>query len=101
MKPSYLAKEDVPQSAKDQAIVEQRDLTISKFKEDMPEKAKEKAIAGAEKTAVSKLMKNEVLLEQELATSDASQTVAQFLKSEGENLGVKIEIRDWCLFQIK
>lgn len=101
MKPSYLSKEDVPQSAKDQAIAEQRDITIGKLKEGTSDAQKEKAIAGAEKTAVSKLMKAEVLMEQELATSETSETVAQFLKSEGDKLGVKIIIRDWALFQIK
>jgi translation elongation factor EF-Ts len=76
MKPSYLKTEEVPQSAKDQAINEQREITIGKLKEGTPEAQKEKAIAGAEKTAVAKLLKSEVLMEQELATSEESQTVA-------------------------
>ena len=42
----------------------------------MPEKAKEKMLMGVEKKAVTKLRKAEVLMEQELATSEQSQTVA-------------------------
>ena len=76
MKPSYLTSDEVPQSAKDQAIEEQRDITLSKLKPDMHEAAKEKALAGAANSAVSKLFKSEVLLEQELATSESAQTVA-------------------------
>jgi len=47
---------------------------------------------------VSKLLKAEVLLEQDLATSEATETVAQFLKSSSEKIGAKIEIRSWALF---
>ena len=101
MKPSYLNKEEVPQSAKDQAIAEQKEQTLAKLKEGTTEQAREKAIAGAEKSAVSKLLKAEVLLEQDLATSEASETVAQYLKSSSEKIGAKIEIRSWALFQIK
>ena len=101
MKPSYLTSDEVPQSAKDQAIEEQRDITLSKLKPDMHEAAKEKALAGAANSAVSKLFKSEVLLEQELATSESAQTVALFLKDESERLGVPIEIKNWALFQIK
>lgn len=101
MKPSYLTADQVPQSAKDQAIAEQKEITLSKLKEDAPDAAKAKALEGAEKSAVSKLIKSEVLMEQELATSDSSQTVAQFLKDEAKNLGVQIDIKSWALFQIK
>lgn len=101
MKPSYLTKDQVPQSAKDQAIIEQKEQTIAKLKEGTTDSARDKAIAGAEKSAISKLMKAEVLLEQDLATSEASETVAQYLKNESEKIGAKIEIRSWALFQIK
>ena len=101
MKPSYLTKDEVPQSAKDQAIIEQKEQTIAKLKEGTTDAAKEKAIAGAEKSAVSKLLKAEVLMEQDLATSEAIETVAQFLKSSSDKIGAKIEIRSWALFQIK
>ncbi len=40
-------------------------------------------------------------MEQELATSEESQTVAQFIKAESEKLGVKVDIVNWALFQIK
>lgn len=72
MKPSYLTSDQVPQSAKDQAIEEQKDITLAKLKADMPAAAKEKALAGAAKSAVSKLLKSEVLMEQELATSETA-----------------------------
>lgn len=101
MKPSYLHKDEVPQSAKDQAISEQKEQTIAKLKEGTPDSQRDKALAGAEKSAVAKLLKAEVLLEQDLATSDTNQTVAQYLKEESDKLGLKIEIKDWALFQIK
>ncbi len=37
MKPSYLHKDEVPQSAKDQAISEQKEQTIAKLKEGTPD----------------------------------------------------------------
>lgn len=41
-------------------------------KEGMPEHAKQKMLEGTEKKAVSKLIKSEVLMEQELATSESN-----------------------------
>lgn len=82
MKPSYHTVDQVPQEVKDKAIEIQREQTLQKLGEDVPEAKKEKALAGASKSAITKLNKAEVLLEQDLATSDKSETVAQYLKSE-------------------
>lgn len=101
MKPSYLRKEDVPESAKQQAIEDQKEQTLQKLGEDASDDKKEKALLGATKSAISKLEKAECLLEQELATSEGNETVAQFLKSEAKRLGADIQIRNWALFQIK
>lgn len=100
MKPSFLAKEDVPQSAKDAAIEDAKSQWLEK-NPDTPEDKKEKALMGVEKSAVPKFMKSEVLLEQELAMAEGSETVAQFLKEESKKLGTDIVIKDWALFQIK
>jgi len=67
----------------------------------MPEQAKQKMLAGVEKKAVAKLQKAEVLMEQELATSEANQTVAKYLHDEGERLGRTITIKEWTLFMIR
>lgn len=98
MKPSYLRKEDIPESAKQQAIEDQKEQTLQKLGEDAPADKKEKALLGATKSAISKLEKAECLLEQELATSEGNETVAQFLKSEAKRLGADIQIRNWALF---
>lgn len=101
MKPAYSSTEEVPQAAKDQAIDIQLEQTKQKLKEGMPEAAREKALAGAEKSAVSKLFKTEVLFEQELATSDSSQTVRQYLADESKRLGSTVSVEEWALFAIK
>lgn len=67
----------------------------------MPEKTKEKMLQGVATKAVRQLEKRDVLMEQELATSEASLTVAQYLKDESKRLGKEIEIKDWALFAIK
>lgn len=46
---------------------------------------------------MAKLLKSEVKMEQELATSDESLKVAQFLKKESERLGVQVDIVNWAL----
>ncbi len=47
-------------------------MAIKNAKEGMPEHAKEKMLQGIEKKAESKLRKSEVLMEQELATSETN-----------------------------
>ena len=75
MKPGYTEKEDVPQEALEQAVTEAKDLALQKAREGMPEKAKEQMLKGIEKKAIQKLYKTEVLMEQELATSEQNQTI--------------------------
>lgn len=67
----------------------------------MPEKAMENMMKGIAKKAVNKLHKSEVLLEQELATSETNQTVAEYLKEEGTRLGKPVNIKEWVLFMIR
>jgi len=85
----------------DQSIEEAKDLALQNAKEGMPEKAKEKMLAGIERKAVAKLQKAEVLLEQDLATSEESKTVRQYLSDEGKRLGSDISIKEWTLFMIR
>lgn len=70
MKPSYTSIDELPQESIDQAVEEAKDLALQNAKEGMPEKAKENMMKGVEKKAKQKLIKAEVLLEQELATSE-------------------------------
>ena len=58
-------------------------------------------LAGIAKKALSKLEKSEVLMEQELATSEASLTVAAYLDAESERLGRAISVKEWVLFMIR
>lgn len=67
----------------------------------MPEKAKESMLNGISKKAVTKLYKNEVLMEQELATSDENQTVADYLAAESTRLGKPVNVKEWVLFMIR
>lgn len=101
MKPSFLHSEEVSQAAKDQAVAEQREQTLAKLKEGTPEAQVQKALQGAEKSALSKLFKSECLMEQELATSEQSQSVRDFLAEEQKRLATEIKIQAWALFQIK
>ena len=71
------------------------------MKEGMPEHAREKMLAGVETKAVTKLQKTEVLMEQELATSESNQTVSEFLKESSQRLGRPISIKEWALFIIR
>ena len=101
MKPSYTQIAELPASAIDQAIEEAKDLALQNAKPGMPDHAKEKMLKGVEAKAVKKLQKDEVLMEQELATADSNQTVAQYLTEEGQKLGTDISIKQWTLFMIK
>merc|ERR1719464_1403369 len=101
MKPSYMSKSEIPKDAIDQALAEDKEQALLRMKEGMQEKAKEKMLQGVAAKAVRQLEKQDVLMEQELATSDASLTVAQYLKDEGERLGKAIDIKEWALFAIK
>ena len=67
----------------------------------MPAKAREKALAGIVAKAKEKLEKRDVLMEQELATTDETMTVKAYLKGESEKLGREIKVKQWVLFAIK
>lgn len=101
MKPSYITKDEIPEDAIEQALAEGKDQALLKMKEGMPEKAKEKMLQGVAQKAVRQLEKREALMEQELATSEASLTVAEYLKDESKRLGKEIDIKEWALFVIK
>ncbi len=101
MKPSYTTADELPQQSIDEAIQEAKDLALKNAKEGMPEHAKQKMLQGIEKKAESKLRKSEVLMEQELATSETNQTVAQYLKDESARLGKDVSIKQWALFMIR
>ena len=58
-------------------------------------------LAGISKKAINKLQKSEVLMEQELATSEDSQTVAAYLDAESARLGKAISVKEWVLFMIR
>ena len=58
-------------------------------------------LQGVAMKAVRQLEKRDVLMEQELATSEESMTVGEYLKDEGKKLGKEIEIKEWALFVIK
>jgi len=72
MKPSYTSIDQLPASAIDQAVEEAKDLALQNAKDGMPEKAMDNMMKGIAKKAVTKLHKAEVLLEQELATSETN-----------------------------
>ena len=67
----------------------------------MPEKAREKALQGIVAKAKERLQKRDVLMEQELATTDDAMTVQQYLKGESDKLGKEIKVKQWVLFAIK
>ena len=67
----------------------------------MPANAREKAIAGVTAKAIQKLQKRDVLLEQDLATTDETMTVKAFMKAGSEKFGREIKIKQWVLFAIK
>jgi len=101
MKPSYAEKSELPEDAIKQVLEEAREQAILSMKEDMPENAKEKMLTGVARKAVKKLEKRDVLMEQDLATSDKNITIRDYLKEEGDKLGCDINIKQWVLFAIK
>jgi hypothetical protein len=76
MKPVYLNKKEVPQEVRDKAIE-----------------------IGGEKE-LWKLFAKEVLMEQELATSDEDVKVKNMLRAREGELGVELRIKDWACFTI-
>ena len=101
MKPSYLSKDELPQDSIDQALAESKEQALAKVRDDMPEKARENMMKGVAAKAVRELEKRDVLMEQDLAMSDESMSVAKYLEQEGKRLGKEIKVKEWALFAIK
>ena len=79
MKPNYLFEADVPQEVREKVLAEE-------------EKDKKKAL--------EKFMTREVMMEQELATSDEPLKIKDLLAlKEKEGLG-KLHVKEWALFNI-
>lgn len=81
MKPLYLTEGELPQEVRDQVVNEQ--IT--------PE---------TQKRALEKLLAREVMMEQELATSDEPLKIKDLLKQKEQELKTTISIREWALFHI-
>lgn len=79
MKPNYLFEAEVPQEVKEKVIAEE-------------EKDKKKAL--------EKFLAREVMMEQELATSDEPLKIRDLIAAkEKEGLG-RLTLREWALFNI-
>jgi elongation factor Ts len=101
MKPSFLSKEEVPESLLTQTREEakaQLEATQQVGTDDPKKLAK--IIEGKQNKAISLLYKRDVLYEQELATSADSMTVGKYLKEESKRIGSDVSIKDWALFVI-
>ena len=51
--------------------------------------------------ALKKYLKRDVLMLQELATAEKSETVGRFLKSKSKAMKTEILLKDWALFMIE
>ncbi len=81
MKPLYLTEQELPQDVRDQVVNEQQ----------TPE---------AKKKALEKLLAREVMLEQELATSEEPLKIKDLLQQKEQEMKTKIAVREWALFNI-
>lgn len=81
MKPIYLFEKELPSQAREQIMNEQ-------------------ATPEAQKKALEKLLAREVMMEQELATSDEPLKIKDLLKQKEEELKTSISIKEWALFNI-
>jgi hypothetical protein len=81
MKPVYLFKKELPAQAREQIMNEQ-------------------ATPEAQKKALEKLLAREVMMEQELATSDEPLKIKDLLKQKEQELKTSISIKEWALFNI-
>ena len=79
MKPSYLFEKDVPQEVRDKV-------------KDEVDKDKERAL--------EKFIIREVMMEQELATSEEPLKIKDLLKLKAEEGMGEIKIKEWALFNI-
>jgi len=63
------------------------------FKEDIPDSVKQDILNGQDgEKALKKYIKRDVLWEQELATSEKSETVGKFLESRGKAMNSELSI---------
>lgn len=74
MKPNYLNKREVPQEVKDKLLSEGEKI-------------------------LWKMYKSEVLMEQELATSEDTIKVKDYIRLRESELATKIDIREWALLR--
>ena len=81
MKPVYLSSADVPQEVKVKA---QEDETTK----------------GGKKRALDKLFRQEVMLEQELATSEDAIKIKELIKQKEALLNTTIQVKEYALFNI-
>jgi len=70
MKPGYMHKEDVDQKSIDETTEEATANAQKQLKENMPENVAAKVVAGTVKKALTTMYKRDVLMEQDLATSE-------------------------------
>ena len=81
MKPVYLFENELPNEVRTQVVDEQT----------TPE---------AKKKALEKLLSREVMMEQELATSEEPLKIKDLLKQKEGELKTSISIKEWALFNI-
>lgn len=77
MKPVYLNKKEVPQAQKDEALAK-----------------------GPGDKSLWALYNREVLMEQELATSEDPLKVKQLIRNREAELGLPLRIQEWAFFNI-
>lgn len=77
MKPVYLNKKEVPQEVKQELLDK-----------------------GPGDKALWKMFNSDVLMEQELATSEESLKVKQYIRQREDELGTPLVIHEWALFNI-
>ena len=68
-------------------------------KNEVPKATKEKVMKEGQKH-LQDLYAREVLMEQDLATSEKPVKVKQVLKEKGKELKTTVSIREWALFRI-
>jgi len=81
MKPSYLHEADLPNEVREKTLNE------------LP--------PGADKArAIEKLLAREVMMEQELATSEEPLKIKDLLKQKEQDFKTTLQIKEWALFTI-
>lgn len=70
-------------------------------KKEVPEEVKQKELAGESgEKALWKMFVRDVLMEQELATSEESIKVKQLIRERESELSTPLSIKEWALFHI-